>query len=87
MALRAPRAQTLLWTVIRDTSTGRGVRHSHASGVARAHGCEHDDLHARAQSGRVGGAESGGPAGWVIWCMTALLAGRGLRGVGSGAGE
>ena len=35
----------------------------------------------------VGGAESGGPAGWGIVGMTALLAGWGMLGIGSCAGE
>jgi integron integrase len=57
--------------LFRDASAGGRLRHQNGAGAAGAPGCEHDDdLHARAQPGRAGGAESMGGAaprlGWQL---------------------
>jgi hypothetical protein len=47
---------------VRHAPTRGRIRHPDRPGAARAQGCEdHDDLHARPQSGTVGGSEPGRP--------------------------
>jgi len=49
---------------VRDPSPGGRVRYPDVAGAVGAQGCQHDDdLHARVESGRAGGKESGG---WVV---------------------
>lgn len=49
--------------LLRDPPPGVGHRHPHHPGAPRPHRPAHDDdLHPRAQPGRVGGGESGGPS-------------------------